>query len=319
MKQESMSPLFLGRLAESLILPNPLENHGRYEAKTNEGAARNIKPETGIEPLKIFPVSGESTVSQTNSIEALLQKFARSGNNPGSIEHTLLQKEQMSFMASKNSRENADPNHSGGSSNLHDATINFFQMSATRTIGGDFAELRQAVKQIPYLAPPPSEIPPFVQTPDWANTAADRELSLNIDIDNHYGNKATRNLFRRLTEKVKSPESMIPCLRSNKEGSELNTPVLRTGTYSFMGSDGEMSPTVLCNSKLALNENTMVLFNPTHVLSTVKFWVLFTTIAFMNGIGLLISIWVKILALKLHGEASLTKFGFVATPSLIFF
>jgi hypothetical protein len=86
-----------------------------------------------------------------------------------------------------------------------------------------------------------------------------------------------------------------------------------------MGSDGEMSPTKHCNSKLALNENTMVLVNPTHVLRTVKFWVLFNTIAFMNGIGLLISIWVKILALTLHGEASLTKFGFVATPSLIFF
>jgi hypothetical protein len=86
-----------------------------------------------------------------------------------------------------------------------------------------------------------------------------------------------------------------------------------------MGSDGEMSPTELGKRKLTLNENTMVLVNPKHVLRTVKFWVLFTTIAFMNGIGLLISIWVKILALKLHGEASLTKFGFVATPSLIFF
>lgn len=180
-----MSPLFLGRPAESLILPNPFENHGRYEAKTNEDAAMNIKPEFGIELLKIKPVSGESTVSQTNSIEALLQKFAKSGNNPGSIEHTLLQKEQMSFMATKNSRENADPNHSGGSSNLHDATINFFQMSATRTIGGDFAELRQAVKPLPYLAPQPCKILPIVETPDWGNTAADREPLMNIDIDSH--------------------------------------------------------------------------------------------------------------------------------------
>jgi hypothetical protein len=86
-----------------------------------------------------------------------------------------------------------------------------------------------------------------------------------------------------------------------------------------MGSDGEMSPTGLLKGKPALNENIMVLFNPTHVLRTVKFWVLFTTIAFMNGIGLLISIWVKILALTLHREALMTKFGFVATPSLIFF
>jgi hypothetical protein len=185
MKQESMSPLLLGRLAESLILPNPWENNEKNEAKTNECAARNIKPQTGIEPLKICIVSQESTVSQTNSIEALLQKFATSGNNPGSIEHTLLQKEQMSFMATKNSRENADPNHSGGSSNFHDATINFFQMSPLRTIGGDFAELRQAVKPIPYRAPPPCEIPPFVQFPDWVNTAADRKPSLKIDIDNN--------------------------------------------------------------------------------------------------------------------------------------
>ena len=55
-QQESMSPLLLGGLAESIILKNPLESHGKHEDKTNERAAKNIKQQTGIESMKNFVI-----------------------------------------------------------------------------------------------------------------------------------------------------------------------------------------------------------------------------------------------------------------------
>ena len=167
-------------------------------------------------------------------------------------------------------------------------------------------------------APSPCTVPLVVEIPDRPNSTADRKPPMNTDLDKYLGNKTVSKFARRLIEKVKSTNRAKACLRSPKGDSLLDTPTLHPNSYTFMGSDGEMSAGGTIIGKSALNELTMVLVNPTHVLRTVKFWVLFTTIAVMNGIGLLFSIWVKILALRLHSEASVTKYGLVATPSLIF-